>query len=99
MKINQVAQSVQTQQITRKGRKTEAVPVEQKGDKVEISSEARSLSKSNDISTAATQALKDTPDVRNDKIAEIREKVRDGFYNQENISSAIADQLLKEFGI
>ena len=99
MKVNQVGQSVQTQQVQRKGRKAESPPAKQKGDKVEISSQARKLQDTKELQAAASKSIKDSPDVRDDKIAEVRQRILDGFYDQSNISSSIADKLLKEFGI
>ena len=99
MKVNPVGQSVQTQQTQRKGRKTEPASVKQGGDKVEISSEARKLQGTNNLHSVASKSLKNTSDVREDKIAEVRQRIVDGFYDQNNISSSIADKLLKEFGI
>ncbi|MFC1561372.1 flagellar biosynthesis anti-sigma factor FlgM [candidate division KSB1 bacterium] len=99
MKVNNIGQSVQTQQVQRKGKKTDAAPVKQSSDKVEISSEARELAQSSGLSAKAAAAAKNEPDVRVDKVKEAREKVEQGFYNQENIGSALADRLLKEFGI
>lgn len=99
MKVNQVGQSAQAQQIQRKGRKAEAPVVTQKGDKVEISSQARKLQDTQGLQAAASKSIKDSPDVREDKIAEVRQRILEGFYSQNNISSSIADKLLKEFGI
>ena len=100
MKVNQVGQSVQAQQVQRKGRnKPDSPPVKLNGDKVEISSQARKLQDTQGLQAVASKTIKETPDVREDKIAEVRQRILDGFYNQSNISSSIADKLLKEFGI
>ena len=99
MKVNQVNQSAQAQQVQRKGRKEETPAVSQKGDKVEISSQARKLQDTQGLQAAASQTIKESPEVREDKIAEVRQRILDGFYDQNNISSSIADKLLKEFGI
>jgi len=99
IKVSQVAQSVQAQQVQRKGRKTETTPAKQAGDKVEISSEAKKLQDTSNLNSIAAKTVKDTPDVREDKITEIREKINEGFYDQDNIATVLADKLLKEFGI
>lgn len=99
MKINPVGQSSQAQQVQRKGRNADTPAVSQNNDKVEISSEARKLQDTQGLQAAASRLIKETPDVREDKIAEARQRILDGFYDQSNISSAIADKLLKEFGI
>jgi len=99
MKITQVAQSVKTQQVQKKGRKTDAAPVKQSADKVEISTEAKKLSQSNKVSATAAQSIKNAPEVREDKIAEVRERIAEDFYNQKNITTLLADEILKDFGI
>lgn len=99
IKVSQVAQSVQAQQVQRKGRKTETTPAKQAGDKVEISPEAKKLQDTSNLNGVASKTIKDTPDVREDKIAEIRQKINEGFYDQSNVASTLADKLLKEFGI
>ena len=98
-KISSIAQSIQSQQVQRKGRKTEVSPGNQANDKVEISSEARKLQDSSAVQSVATKAVNDSPEVREDKIEEVRQKIVDGFYDQANIASALADKLLREFGI
>jgi len=100
MKVNQIAQSIQTQQVQKKGRAPEPAPVQTPGsDKVEISVEARKLQDTQNATAAALNAVKNTPDVREDKIAEVRQKIVEGFYNQSNIATVLADKLLKEFGL
>lgn len=99
IKVSQVAQSVQAQQVQRKGRKTETTPAKQAGDKVEISSEAKKLQDSSNLQSIASKTINGTSEVREDKLDEIRQKIKDGFYDQSSVSSALADKLLKEFGI
>jgi len=100
MKITQVAQSIQTQQVQKKGRTPEPAPAPAPGaDKVEISTEARKLQDTSQLTAAAAQELKDTPEVREDKIAEVRQKIVEGFYNQSNVATVLADNLLREFGL
>ncbi len=99
IKVSSIAQSVQSQQVQRKGRNSEVSPGKQANDKVEISSEARKLQDSSSLQAAATKAVQGASDVRDDKIAKVRQKIADGFYDQQNITSALADKLLKEFDI
>lgn len=99
MKVTNIAQSAQTQQVQRKGRKQGPDSVKKTSDKVEISSEAKKLSQSNNISAAAAKSIKNAPEVRQDKLAEIREKIQEGFYNQKDLTTILADNILKEFGL
>ena len=44
-------------------------------------------------------AAKNTPDVRADRVAQARERVQEGFYDQPEVRSTIADRLLRSFGL
>ena len=39
------------------------------------------------------------PDIRTDKVAEVKEKIERGFYNSDEFIDKLADKLLTEFGI
>ena len=63
-------------------------------DSVSISSAARSASETDKVKTRV-QAL---PDVREDRVAEVKARVQSGFYNTPQFHDQLADKLLKEFG-
>ncbi|MGC8765238.1 MAG: flagellar biosynthesis anti-sigma factor FlgM [Brevinematia bacterium] len=70
--------------------------------------EARNLSDSAEISTEAKQRLeeeklnsimKNTPDVREDRITEVREKLSRGDYNKEEVINVVAERIMKALGL
>ena len=67
-------------------------------DSVQISPKARSLQSSQAVRKAALSALKTTPDIRDDKLKEVRQKIESGFYNQPQVINNIADRILDNIG-
>jgi len=64
-------------------------------DSVEISKEALIKSETNKI----MESLKNTPDVRADKIAEIKAKINDPDYINDSVLKDVADKILDLFKI
>jgi negative regulator of flagellin synthesis FlgM len=64
-------------------------------DTAEISSEAKQLAEE-----AKLRGILDrTPDVRQDKIDEVKAKLENGDYNNEEIMNAVAEKLMKVLGL
>ena len=72
----------------------EALKPNRAQDSVSISSAARSASESDKVKTRV-QAL---PDVRENRVTEVKARVQSGFYNTPEFRDQLADRLLKEFG-
>lgn len=58
-------------------------------DEVNISSDARLAQTLN----RAMTAIEETPDVREDKVAEVQEKLESGFYESPEVIDEVADQV------
>jgi len=70
-----------------------------KVDSSDISSNARRLSETKShVETLKTQ-LNAIPDIRSDKVAEVIERVKDGYYNSEEFNDKLAGKILKDFGL
>ncbi|MFC1726221.1 flagellar biosynthesis anti-sigma factor FlgM [candidate division KSB1 bacterium] len=67
-------------------------------DQVQISPKARSLQSSQAVRKAALSALKTTPDVRDDKLKEVRQKIESGFYNQPQVMNDVANRIIDNIG-
>ena len=87
--INNVSQ-VNNVQNLRKNENVSKVP--QDVDSIEVSSEAREL-------YYMEKVAKETPDVRADRIAEIKEKIKDPNYLNDTIINSAADKFLSALGI
>ena len=45
-----------------------------------------------------TEAAKNAPDVRTDRVAQARARVQEGYYDRPEVRSAVAGRLLQSFG-
>ncbi len=61
-------------------------------DRIDLSTDAR-------LATRMADEARQTPDVRQDRIAEIRARIESGELDSEEVRGVIADRLLDQFGI
>lgn len=67
-------------------------------DSSEISAGARRLSESKaQVETISTQVASQ-PEIRFDKVEEVQEKIKSGYYNSPEFIDKLADKLTQEFG-
>jgi negative regulator of flagellin synthesis FlgM len=64
-------------------------------DTAEISKEAKQLAEEAKIRSIIDQ----TPDVREDKIKEVKERLENGDYNNEEVMNKVAEKLMKVLGL
>jgi len=64
-------------------------------DEVEISEEARQLAEASKIEDIVRQ----TPDIREDRVAEVKAKLERGDYNREEVFDAVAERIMKALGL
>lgn len=101
MRINAVTQPFNAE--LRKIESSRKVEKETKNAKVsdrsDISSDAQALSETNAQINTINTSVSSLPDIRNEKIAEVRSKIEKGYYNSEEFLDKLAERLLNEFGI
>lgn len=78
-----------------KNQKTQRTDTGAKGDSVNVSEEARSKNELLKIS----EAVKNADEVRMDRVEEVKRKLQDPNYIDEQVLSKTADQILDLFGI
>ena len=66
-----------------------------KADAVSVSNEARVLSDAN----IALEAVKNAPDIREDKVAEVKKKFEDPSYINNALLELVADRILDDYGL
>ena len=66
-----------------------------KTDAVSVSNEARVLSDAN----IALEAVRNTPDIREDKVAEVKKKFADPSYINTALLELVADRILDDYGL
>lgn len=64
-------------------------------DSAVFSSKSKELSSDAEVQSAKARAVA-MPDVREDKIAEVRSKIESGYYNSEEFTDQLADRLIKQ---
>ena len=67
------------------------------GDTVEISAKARKLMEMRQVYDAGLESVKDVPEVREAKLAEVRARLDQDFYNSVEVREKVADGLIEAF--
>ena len=75
--------------------RTQRTEVLNKADAVSVSSEARVLSDAN----IALEAVRNAPDIREDKVAEVKKKFEDPSYINNALLELVADRILDDYGL
>ena len=68
-------------------------------DRSEFSSNAQRLSETKAHFETISASVAAQPDVRPEKVAEVKHKIEQGYYNSEEFIDKLADKLLAEFGM
>jgi len=103
MRINALAQTYNAEfrkiENARKAEKDAKTGKAQVVDQTEFSSNAQRLSETKAELQTIAASLSAQPDVRMEKIAEVKQKIENGYYNSDEFIDKLADKLMKEFGI
>ena len=75
--------------------RTQRTEVLNKADAVSVSSEARVLSDAH----IALEAVRNAPDIREDKVAEVKKKFEDPSYINNALLELVADRILDDYGL
>ena len=67
------------------------------GDTVEISAKARKLMEMRQVYEAGLESVGKEPDVREEKLAEVRSRLEEGFYNSTEVRQKLADGVVDAF--
>ncbi|MFH1760939.1 MAG: flagellar biosynthesis anti-sigma factor FlgM [bacterium] len=102
MRIDGISEPVKSEIIkkTETGKKVKGVAnLGKSKDAAIFSSASKRLSETqSEIQIAKTQ-MQAMPDVRTDIIEEVREKIKQGYYNTPEFADQLAEKLMKDFGI
>lgn len=66
------------------------------GDRVELSSAAQ---ESRELESRLQNEVRNLPDVREDRVAEVRERIASGEFDNESVRRVIADRILTQLGL
>jgi flagellar biosynthesis anti-sigma factor FlgM len=93
--LNTEAKKIEGAKKTDSASKSKAFP----SDKTEFSSSAQRLNETKSHIETISAQLANVPDVRPEKVAEVKEKIKNGFYNSADFVDKLADKLLEDFNI
>ena len=62
-------------------------------DRAEISGKAREMIKLRDVVDAGRHAIEETPEVRPDRVAEVKSRLNRGYYQSVRVNDDVADRL------
>jgi len=68
-------------------------------DKTEFSSKAQRLNETKTQIETISSKIAAEPDIRTEKVAEVQEKIKNGFYETDDFVDKLADKLLNDFNI
>ncbi len=99
MKIEQIANTYGVDLQKMAGNKSASKPEksERKSDSVSVSKEAKDISSTKASAETTSRRIEALPDVRADKVAEVKERIQNGFYDTEKFRSELAEKLIKTF--
>lgn len=102
MKINAITQPLSTElrkaenaKRTEKGGKGQRIS----SDRSDFSASATHLSETKAQFETISASLAAQPDIRPERVAEVKQKIEQGYYNSSEFIDKLADKLLGEFGI
>lgn len=90
--LRKIESSRRTEKETKSARSSAA-------DRSEFSANAQRLSETKAQFEAIAASVEAQPDVRPEKVAEVRQKIEQGYYNSDEFIDKLADKLLAEFGM
>jgi anti-sigma28 factor (negative regulator of flagellin synthesis) len=103
MRINVISQPIQAEirkiENAKKSDKLQNAVKTMPLDHSQISEDAQRLSTIKSPMNAISAQLSLQDDIRTDKIAEVQEKINNGFYDSPEFIDKLAEKLLSEFGI
>ena len=77
--------------------KSERIVSGKRDDNASISSQSLKAIETQSSAKALLAHVEALPDVRQDRINDVRQKLSDGYYNSQDFADSLADRLIKDF--
>ncbi len=102
MRINSLSQPLSAEfRKVESARKNEKTSATQKisGDRSELSAKGQRLNETKAQIESINTSLAAIPEIREDKVEEVREKIESGYYNSKEFIDKLADKMLNDLGM
>ncbi len=103
MRLLPITQKITTElkkvENTRKTSENRGARPTKSADKSEFSAGAQRLSDTKANADVAAMRIANEPDIRQEKVDEVREKLKNGFYDSPEFMEKLVDKLMTEFGV
>ena len=101
MKISQISQFYAAEFQKAAGNKQAVSKSEKskKGDFVSVSKQGKVLNDTNASVEVVSNRIENLSEIRWEKVNRVKEKVQNGFYDTQELREALADRLIKDFGL
>jgi len=96
---SKIASEIKKVEKAKKVDKTQATKAALKPDTTSFSSSAKRLSETKANIDIVSAQLASEPEIRQEKVEEVRNKINQGYYNSPEFVDKLADKLLTFFGI
>ena len=97
--LNKVEGTSHLHRLNKDNRNREAKGGKAAQDKVEISAEGRALLRKQYVIDLVKASLRDIPEVRQGKVQQVMKRIREGYYNNEDVQRATASRILESYGL
>ena len=95
MVVERISQTPQVQQLAKQSAPKKSADAKSSSDHVEISSSAKQAQ----VMAAVARAIRNTPDVRLDRVQAASERVKNGDYVSDKVVEQTAEKILESLGI
>lgn len=96
---NNITNEIRKVDSARRNDKVDKTKGTAKSDSSTFSSNAQRLSETKANADIVASRLEVEPEVRAEKVEEVRKKIESGYYNSEEFTDKLADKLMSDFGI
>lgn len=97
--LNKVEGTSHLHRVDKENRQKGTKKGEANRDRVEISAEGRALLRTQYAVDLVKARLKQLPDVRQERIQQVNERMREGHYNRDDVQKATVDRILETYGL
>jgi len=100
MNIDPISGPLRINEVKKAAERKKTVTTAAKGtDKVEVSPKGKDLSAVNENVEIIRKQISSSSEVRVERVQEVKERIKEGFYSSDEFVDKLADKLMADFGL